>query len=270
MNITSLKRIVLEGIPKALGRSQHRYSLESTALTARSLSTILALRGNSGTNAANGAYNVFAKGAVDNSPIDAEKATFAQKVLDACECSGDSESDLSNTELSSGPLQPRDRRTVLTVRSTNAPVARNSPKKLLNLKIACIKRFGLPDDAKQKPELAESKDTKVPGGLDRLQVRLDEELFLQEDPESSSKPPQLGNHDVDPFDQSAGAGLPRQDSACMTLTFQGCDIFLGLRKLVELNAVDVQNLPAWMTGEEAISGGTIRGGILIRGQGSRA
>lgn len=270
MDMTSLKRIVLEGIPKALSRSQHRYSLQSTALTARSLLTILALRGNCGTNAANGAYNVFAKGVVDNSPIDAEKITFAQKILDACEDSGDSERDHSNAELSSGSLQPSDRRTVLTVRSTNALMARTAQDELVDLKIAGIKRFGLPDSGEQKPELAESKDAKVPGGLDRLQVRFDEELFLQDDHKSPSKPPQLGNHDVDPFDQITKGDLPRQDTARMTLTFQGSDVFQGLRKLVESSAISLQKMPAWMTGEEAISGGTVKGGILVRGRGGGA
>lgn len=45
VDIIATKRVVLEAIPKALSRSQQRWSLESTKLTAKSLKSISLLRG---------------------------------------------------------------------------------------------------------------------------------------------------------------------------------------------------------------------------------
>jgi central kinetochore subunit Mis15/CHL4 len=273
MDITSLKRTVLEEIPKALSKSQHRYALESTSLTARSLSTMLALRGNSGTNAANGIYTIFAKGAVDNSPIDAEKASFAQKILQAC---GGKEDKGESTNVSDPPLpinEPAEKRTALVERSSNVPRPRipKCEKDKINLKIAAAARFGITENSQVKRETSEPE----PGGLDRLQIRLDEDLFS---PKAKSVPAtvdKIVRHDIDPFDQSSTAdqtlgSQPRQGSARMTLTFQGSNIVLGIRKLVESGVIGVEKLPAWMTGEEGISGGTVRGGVVVHGKGSEA
>jgi central kinetochore subunit Mis15/CHL4 len=273
MDITSLKRTVLEGIPKALSKSQHRYALESTSLTARSLSTMLALRGNRGTNAANGIYTIFAKGAVDNSPIDAEKTSFAQKILQACDGREDKGDGTNVSELSIRINEPTEKRTALVEKSTNLPRPRipQCEEDKINLKVAAAARFGITEDLRAKRETTEPE----PSGLDRLQIRLDEDLFS---PNAKSSPASVVNivqHDVDPFNQSSTAdqtlgSQPRQGSARMTLTFQGSNIVLGIRKLVESGAIGVEKLPAWMTGEEGISGGTVRDGVVIHGKGSGA
>jgi central kinetochore subunit Mis15/CHL4 len=277
MDITSLKRTVLEEIPKALSKSQHRYALESTSLTARSLSTMLALRGNNSTNAASGAYTIFSKGLVDNSPIDAERTTFAQKVLQACEGEEDAEPDSKVSELSLRPHEQAEKRTALAEKSTNPQMAKNlkSEEERLDLKIAAATRFGVSDIAEKKPESAHSEVGTTTCGLDRLQVRLDEDLVSHHGLPLSLTAHNIKHHDVDPFDQTSpsdptSGDLPKQGSARMTLTFQGSDIFLGIRKLVESGAIGIQKLPAWMTGEEAISGGIVRGGIVVRGKGGGA
>ena len=274
MDITSLKRTVLEAIPKALSKSQHRYALESTSLTARSLSTMLALRGNSGTNAANGVYTIFANGVVDNSPIDAEKMTFAQKILQACEGEDDREHDLNGLKLSSESQEQNGKRTPLAERSTNTPCAENS-EDWIDLKIAAAARFGMVDNSQAKPDSAEPESTARIGGLDRLQIRLDEDLVSLNGRSFPLTADEDGDDDVEPFDQVSPSkpksmNLPRQGSACMNLTFQGGNIFLGIRKLVELGLIGIEKLPAWMTGEEAISGGKVRHGIVVHGKGSGA
>jgi central kinetochore subunit Mis15/CHL4 len=276
-DITSLKRIVLEEIPKALSKSQQKYALESTSLTARSLSTMLALRGNNNTNAASGAYTIFSKGVVDNSPIDAEETTFAQKVLQACEGEEDAEPDSKVSELSFRPRDQAEKRTVLAEKSINPQMGKSlkSKEERLNLKIAAAARFGVSDIAEKKSESAHSGVATMMGGLDRLQVRLDDDLFSHHGPPLSLTVHNINHHDVDPFAHTSPSDptpgdLPRQGSARMTLTFQGNDIFLGIRKLVESGAIGIQKLPAWMTGEEAISGGIVRGGIVVRGKGGGA
>jgi central kinetochore subunit Mis15/CHL4 len=277
MDITSLKRTVLEEIPKAMSKSQHRYSLESTSLTARSLSTMLALRGNSGTNAANGIYTIFARGVVDNSPIDAEKTTFAQKILQACEGKEDGGENKNVSKLSFRINEPTEKRTALVEKSTNIPKARipKSEEERINLKIAAAARFGIEETLQAKRETAESEPAAAVGGLDRLQIKLDEDLFSPNAKPSSSTKHNVSQDDIDPFYQTSPAdhtmgSQPRQGSARMTLTFQGSNIVLGIRKLVESGVIGVEKLPAWMTGEEAISGGTVRDGVVVHGKGSGA
>lgn len=277
MNITSLKRIVLEEIPKALSKPEHRYSLESTSLTARSLSAMTALRGNSGTNAANGVYTVFARGVVDNSPIDARNPTFAQKILQACEAEDDKEHNLGLSELSLQPQQQAEKRTAPGEKSANVSTARNgkSEEKILGLKLAAASRFGMTGITHEKTDSAEPEPSATMEGLDRLQIRLDEDLFSQSEHPTSLNWHYPGHDEIDPFDQtppldSTSRASPRDGSARMTLTFQGSNVFLGLRQLVQSGVIAVDRLPAWMTGEEAVSGGIVRRGVLVRGKGGGA
>lgn len=277
MDVASLKRTVLEAIPKALSKAQNRYSLESTSLTARSLSTMLALRGNSGTNAANGVYTIFAKGVVDNSPIDAQRTTFAQKILQACEREKDNECDSTHPELSLRSREQGTDRTALAEKSINLLQSANpgSGEAKMELKIAAAARFGMAGlqqkDTDSTEEESASKTTDV---LDRLQIRLDEDLFSRTG-RRPAKAHGTPHYDIHPFDQTSpseqkSTATHRQDSARMTLTFQGSNVILGIRKLVELGAIKVDKLPSWMTGEEAISGGTARQGLVVHGKGGGA
>jgi central kinetochore subunit Mis15/CHL4 len=270
---TALKRTVLEGIPKALSKSQHRYALESTSLTARSLSAMITLRGNSGTNAANGVYTVFAKGVVDNSPIDAEKPTFAHKIIHACEDKENQESNLSLSELSLKSQQQTEQLTALVERSNDPVLTRSSKAEedRLNLKIAAATRFGLTGLSQTNLAPVEQEPKATTDSLDRLQIRLDENLYSQSG-HMFLGTSCLDRLEVDPFDQTLSMEttsefMYRKGSARMTLTFQGSNVFLGLRQLVESGVVKAEKLPAWMTGEEAISGGTVRHGAVVCGKG---
>jgi central kinetochore subunit Mis15/CHL4 len=276
-DVTSLKRTVLEEIPKALSKTQHRYALEPTSLTARSLAMVMALRGNSGTNAANGVYTIFAKGVVDNSPIDIEKSTFSEKILQACEVGVGKEQTFSASGPALDSQLTKKSRETLAERSTNVQMGRNSKseKDMLGLKIAAVTRFGVSDEPHQRPDFADSESLAQTGGLDRLQVRLDEDIFLPSVLNPSSNAQNASHHQIHPFDQTspsdseAGNG-DRRGSARMTLTFQGSNIFVGIRKLVESGVVGLEKLPTWMTGEDAISGGTVRHGTVVRGKGAGA
>ena len=66
----SLQRVVRDAIPKALSRPQERYNLKATSLTAKSLQALLALRGPSRSNAAHGAFSIFADAVMEGSPLD--------------------------------------------------------------------------------------------------------------------------------------------------------------------------------------------------------
>ena len=60
VDMAAMKKIVLEAIPKALSRPQQRWALDSTKLNARSLRSILELRGNQKPGTGGGAYSQFA------------------------------------------------------------------------------------------------------------------------------------------------------------------------------------------------------------------
>jgi central kinetochore subunit Mis15/CHL4 len=274
MDITSLKRAVLEEIPKALSKSNHRYSLEATRLTARSLSTMLTLRGNTGANAANGVYTIFSRSVIDNSPIDAEGQTFAQKVLQACTGPEPKESSLNMSGLSLQPEKQCQQRTALAEKSSNLSLAGHSESDadMAKLKVAAATRFGMTGLSQaEQPSAQDERDTNGQV-LDRLQIRLDEDLYTKD----GHVPSSVATHEeIDPFDQTAQIGAStaerhRQGSARMTLTFQGSDVFAGIRTLAEAGLMDLKRMPAWMTGEEAVSGGTVRQGIMVHGMGGGA
>lgn len=66
----TLQRIVRDAIPKALSLPHQRYTLKATSLTAKSLRTLLKLRGPGRSNGANGAFSIFADAVVEGSPLD--------------------------------------------------------------------------------------------------------------------------------------------------------------------------------------------------------
>ncbi|KAL4889668.1 centromere protein Chl4/mis15/CENP-N [Aspergillus ambiguus] len=66
----SLQRIVRDAIPKALSLPQQRYTLKPTALTAKSLTALLKLRGPGRSTRANGTFSIFADAVIEGSPLD--------------------------------------------------------------------------------------------------------------------------------------------------------------------------------------------------------
>ena len=77
------------------------------------------------------------------------------------------------------------------------------------------------------------------------------------DPDVSS----LANpdRDVPPAPNTARA-LPK-----IRLVFHGSHIFAGVRRLVETGFVDGADMPGWLTGEDGVSVGVVRGGRMLRG-----
>ena len=71
LDVAAMKRIVLEAVPKALSRPQRRYAMESTDLSARSLKTICAMRGNGRVENCAGVFGSFAAAEADATPLEA-------------------------------------------------------------------------------------------------------------------------------------------------------------------------------------------------------
>ena len=291
IDAASMKRVVLEAVPKAFSRPHGRYALEATSLTARSLSTMASLRGNRRSGASQGVYTIFTDGMVDESPLEAVKSDFEGEIL------------LGQDMLNEGagldskcPLPMPPKRRALEERDANGMIpldddARDRKKK----KMAVLKRFGttgLANAAHKAP-------------LDHLHIRLEERFRVstaantrgaaQQGPadrtrESSSTADRAGTNNQKGSDLSSSShpqipeatiALPAPPAkhpadseqgpvAPLSLTFRGSDVIAGLRSLAETGLVDLDQMPAWMTGEEGMSGATVRGGVVVDGKGGGA
>ena len=216
MDIASLKRTVLEAIPKALSRPQQRWSLEPTNLTAKSLKAICALRGSERSGASGGAFSIFSEGEVDDSPLDPR-------------ADGDDEAVIARKETM------KKKRKALEERDSNADAAKVIGK--------VAKRFGAvgsqssvaaDENNEGKGHISKPSPSSTPA-LDRVFVRIEN-----------------GN--------SSDVSQPEMK---FNLTFSGVDVFAGLRQLAELDCVDAERMPAWMTGEEGASMITLRDGLVL-------
>lgn len=293
VDITLLKRTVLEAVPKALSRPQQRYALEATALTAKSLTTMCTLRGNGGSGACQGSYSIFADASAEAGPLHVVKPSFESKISGADEYVED-----SKVPESSGALNRNRKRKVLGERDSNmqAGTAKDQ-KEFKKRKIEVARRFGTTglSDAKQRAP------------IDRLHIKLQADIPSPEDEATDARsdadanaPAEQPSTDrtrkrkkasvLDVFDPQRNRSSPESQAppsylaqhrpnahspnpspnAGVTLTFQGTDVFAGIRTLAELGFVDLNKMPAWMTGEEGVSTATVTNGVVVDGRGGGA
>lgn len=236
----SLRKLILEGIPKAFSRPRERYKLQSTSLSARNLDALVEKRGGGRTNAAGGGWEVYAeeKNAKDN-PLNTQLATPEPSVL---EDSNRSE----RTEEKKVTLKRK--------KEDDEGVVKRS-------KLVARGRFGntaKPDDGK---------------GIERLDIRV-EDLF----PDTNSAEEEevvptesARDHHRKGRKSTITAELDRIDDdevradgwrPDVRLTFHGQHVFAGIRELVEAGIVDGEKMPGWMTGEEGVSLGIIQDGRM--------
>ena len=226
---SDLHRIVLDALPRALSRPSERWELKSTALVARSLDALLALRGSGRGNAAQGGWSVYAEG-VEEGPI--EYGGLAEGEGGA----GREDLGKEDGEEGKGNLRP--------VGGWKGGFQHASPTQGLSLgrrkrlKRVAEGRFGV--------SAGDEGDGK---GLHRFDVKI-EDAFP-------------GSGDVDDSNATVDEGeggkpwKPR-----VKLSFQGSHVFAGIRKLVESGIIGATKLPGWMTGEAGVSNGVVRNGRL--------
>ncbi|SLM35446.1 Centromere protein Chl4/mis15/CENP-N [Lasallia pustulata] len=263
----SLRKFILEAIPKALSRPQERYTLKTTSLSARSLSALLAVRGPGRGNAAAGGWSIFAEGTVEGSPL--------WSVSTSSEPPKDDEEE--EDELGVTPTSQSKKR-----RGWPSQGSSQSSKRLNGLgepaakrrKLVAKLRFG---------ETALEDDQK---GIDRLEIRI-EDPFPAESTCESEEVDVATRAEVGPavsrrgrrstlsmFEESIDDDNDEADAPLtgwipdIRLTFSGSHIFAGLRRLVESGAVDGEKMPGWMTGEASVSIGVVRGGRIRGNKGS--
>ncbi|RMJ26443.1 hypothetical protein PHISP_02715 [Aspergillus sp. HF37] len=154
----SLQRLVRESIPAALSRAQEKYTLKPTSLTAKSLQALLALRGPGRSNAASGAFSIFADAAVEGSPLDPRPADtvspeeYMGRQRDRAP--GDEDDAKNNESLSTSMKKPNDG-------DTNSPASKRR-------KVAVNSRFGTSGSLSSAP-------------LDRLDIRMLDRLDQDEE-----------------------------------------------------------------------------------------
>jgi central kinetochore subunit Mis15/CHL4 len=150
----SLRGIVRNALPKALSQQNERYKLEATALTAKSLETMLALRGAGRTNEANGVFSIFADAVLEGTPIDPRQAaTVAPEEYLASEDKENAPSDQQdlkrkgNDAYSRKAASPATKRRKLALLSRFGTSGTSSTQAMLNrLDIRLLDRLGDEDD----------------------------------------------------------------------------------------------------------------------------
>ena len=228
----SLQKFVVEAIPKALSRPSRRYELQPTALTARSLTALLAHRGAERTNSAAGGWSIFVTDSKGRNALDfrEEKAKDAKEEVE----DDDAEADKENASaLPGGKKRPFEH----TDPTNNSDL--QTRKRLKLLASSRFGDYGLPEDGKNLHSLS----VHITDSFDRRskprRTQDEEGLFVEADAEEgeSWKP------DV-------------------KISFQGSHVFAGLRMLVEKGVLDGERMPGWMTGEAGVSVGIVKDGRI--------
>lgn len=114
----SLQHIVRDAVPKALSRPQERYTLEPTSLTAKSLQTLLALRGPGRSNTANGTFSIFADAVLEGSPLDPRPSSSVspEEYMNGTDQEKEKENKRPNEEDNKTPDPPKKRKLAVNAR----------------------------------------------------------------------------------------------------------------------------------------------------------
>ncbi|KAJ5179725.1 hypothetical protein N7492_002935 [Penicillium capsulatum] len=229
----TLQRLVRDAVPKAFSRPQERYTLKATALAAKNLPTLLALRGPGRSTAANGAFSIFANSALEGSPLDPRPSNTVS-----------AEEHIRTDQKNSTTAEEKEN--AIRIEETHH-VGKNTSKRQPSNGHSAL----LSPTSKKRRLAADSRfgtagSSITPAPLDRLDIR------LLDAPGS--------NKDKDNGQRGPAGGPAGSTSPAVSLAFTGSDVIGGFRKLAELGIIDPERMPSWMTGEEGISTAVVRGG----------
>lgn len=239
----SLRKLLLDGLPKAFSRPQARYALESTGLAARSLESLLSKRGQGRTNAASGGWAVYTSDRKNDTPLNNQLPTPPAESPD------------------DGPTRKPNTLTVLPIGMKRRINDNEDEAVVKRRKLVAHSRFGnsaMPDDKK---------------GIERFDARI-------EDPYPTLKRAALGGGHSTLDDEGeqerherGARGEVIDDGSDdwapgITITLNGTHVFAGVRALVECGVIDGERMPGWMTGEDGVSVGVVREGRIQGFKGS--
>ena len=268
-NSRILRKAVIDAIPKAFSKPYERYTLKATSLSARSLSALVAVRGSTRGNSAAGGWSIFAEGSVEGDPLQSSVINTDQGYPQS--------DDKENIQSYEGLGATKRKRS--TGYEGNSPPNETEDPSLKRCQLTALARFG-------KSGL-EADGT----GIDRLDIRIEDPFTSNsslERPEVESGEPtsdqtptktvlsRKGRRSTlsifdESDDEASGPNQIRSSSDWMPtvqLSFHGSHVFAGIRKLLELGAVDGEQMPSWMTGEDGVSVGVVQNGRIKGMKGS--
>ncbi|KUJ06581.1 CHL4-domain-containing protein [Mollisia scopiformis] len=241
-NNKSLRRLILEGIPKAFSKPRERYTLQSTSLSAKNLEALVEKRGGGRTSAAGGGWSVYAeeKHGKDN-PLNTQLPTPEASILDDVESNTKEEEKGLKRKREEAHDVVKRRRLVAQGRFGNTAKA-DDGKGIERLDIRVEDLFPEADAAEEEDlnldDSARDRNSKRKGRRSSISIELDK---AEED------------------DVQADGWRPD-----VRITLHGSHVFAGIRDLIEAGIVEGEKMPGWMTGEEGVSLGVVRDG-RIRG-----
>ncbi|KAK6604527.1 hypothetical protein H4I96_05109 [Botrytis cinerea] len=251
----SLRKLTLDGIPKAFSRPRERYKLEGTGFSTKNLEALCERRGDGRHNAAGGAWEVYAGENKKDNPLN--------PILPIPEDSPTGE------QLESADKEKSTPRNMKRPREDDAP---ELAKRRKNLAKARFGNSAKPNDGK---------------GIERLDIRVEDPFpsFASTTPEPENEPiteRQRGKNkgrrstieaEFDRMNREDSEGRNEREKdqrgrdawkPDIRITFHGTHVFAGIRELVEAGIVDGEKMPGWMTGEEGVTLGVVRRG-RVRG-----
>ena len=261
----SLRKVIIDAVPKALSKPQERYKLEPTSLTTKSLPALLDMRGNNGTNCAQGGWGIFA---------DLEKCG---SVLDFSREGGKSEERKRKQDMEDEGENKENLDGEAEQKKKSLFNRQESPG-MKKRKLLAEGRFGnsgLADDGQ---------------GIERLDIRLDDpypsvsataapeleavvsarrfslqETSIKAGSRKGSRKSRPSPLDKATVEEGQEPNEPVDDEHWIPdvrLSFQGSHLFAGLRQLVEKGIIDGKRMPGWMTGEASVSIGVVKDGRI--------
>ena len=239
----SLRKLTLDGIPKAFSRPRERYKLESTSFSARNLNALCEKRGGGRTNAAGGGWGVYA---------DEDKERDNPLNINKQLPSPDPTVEEDEADKGKQPMGMKRKR-------------EDDKKVVKRRKSLAQGRFG---------HSAKPNDGK---GIERLDIRLEDPF-----PAALAEAPLFGEiAGEEPVEAGPKKRRGRRSTISLEfertednieegeewrpdirVTFEGKHIFAGIRELVEEGVIDGERMPGWMTGEEGVSIGIVRDGRI--------
>ncbi|KAL9118211.1 MAG: hypothetical protein Q9187_005246 [Circinaria calcarea] len=267
-NNKTIRKAVIDAIPKAFSKPLERYGLKATSLSARSVSALVAVRGSTRGNSAAGGWSIFAEGSVEGNPLQST-VIRNQEYLQF-----DDKENLQANERISGTK--RNHQTECEGNPLLNEHEDSLPKRRQHVALSRFGKSGVEADGK---------------GIERLDIRIEDPFTSNpnmEGPEPDTSEPlpdqtqtslvksRRGRRPtltiVDESDDetispnridSSGGWIPT-----VQLSFHGAHVFAGIRKLLEVGVVNGEKMPSWMTGEDGVSVGVVQGGRIKGMKGS--
>ena len=238
-------RTIYEAIPRAMAGGKAGWVLTPTALVARSLRTLVEARGPGRGGGAAGAWSVYADRVAEGTPTGG---------------SGHDE------DKENRPVESAGKGGEGVPREEHGERDEQDARERKRRKMVAHSRFGTsgdPDDGR---------------GIERFQIRIEEPFALGHSAPPPVQParrsrterraPQRRGRSKEASvvvlaeEQRAGVAkgtISKSWAPSVEVTFHGAHVFAGIRSLVESGAVDGERMPAWMTGEDGVSVGAVKG-----------